>query len=218
MARLRLGIPLWLDLTPDSSRSRYRSLNGNTTVDVVIVGGGLTGAALAWKFSAANIRVALLERDRVGHGSTAANSALLMHEPDTDLGDLAARYGHAAAKRIWHLSRAATRDFIRALQRLEIACDLVERRSIYYTLESERARHLRAEHRRRRAAGFGGQWLDAAALQRVTGISGLAGIQTRGNAQLDPYRACVGLMRAAEIKGASIFEHSAVHRIKTERG
>jgi glycine/D-amino acid oxidase-like deaminating enzyme len=218
MARLRLGIPLWLDLTPDSQRSRYRSLKGNTTVDVVIVGGGLTGAALAWKFSTANIRVALLERDRVGHGSTAANSALLMHEPDTDLGDLAALYGHAAARRIWQLSREATRDFIGTLQQFEIACDVVERRSVYYTLESERVRHLRAEHHRRRAAGFGGQWLDAVALQRVTGINGVAGIQTRGNAQLDPYRACMGLIRAAEINGASIFEYSAVHRIKTVQG
>src|SRR5437868_6872618 len=113
MTRLRRGVPLWLDLAPDSKRSRYRSLNGDMTVDVVIVGGGLTGAMLAWKFSTANIRVALLERDRVGHGSTAANSALLMHEPDMDLGELAAQYGRAAAGRIWQLCREATRDFIR---------------------------------------------------------------------------------------------------------
>src|SRR5437016_5548858 len=126
MARLRLGIPFWLDRTPENRRPRYRSLNGDTAVDVVIVGGGLTGATLAWRLSAANIRVALLERDRVGRGSTAANSALLMSEPDKDLGELAARYGHAAARRIWQLSRDATREFITTLKRLEIPCALVE--------------------------------------------------------------------------------------------
>src|SRR5205814_10501539 len=128
------------------------------------------------------------------------------------------RYGRMAAKRIWQLSRDATRDFISTLQRLRIACDLAERRAIYYTLQPEAARHLRAEHHRRRTAGFGGRWLDAAALQRITGISGVAGIQTRGNAQLDPYRACLGLIRAAEATRASIFERSAVRRSTTADG
>src|SRR5438093_1014193 len=80
---------------------------------------------------------------------------------DSDLRELAARYGAAAARRICQLSRDAVREFIHTLQGLEIPCDLAERRSVYYTLQSEAVRDLAAEHRRRRAAGFGGQWLDA---------------------------------------------------------
>ena len=72
------------------------------------------------------------------------------------------------------------------------------------------------EHRLRRAQGFGGRWLGAAALKRSTGIDGAAGIRSRGNAQFDPYRACLGLVRAAEEDGALIFERSAVGRIKTD--
>ena len=207
---------MWLDRTPASKRPRYPSLRGNTIVDVVIIGGGLTGAALAWKLSAAGIRVAVLESEGVGRGSTAANSALLMHEPDKDLGELTDRYGSRAARRIWQLALEATRDFIQTVRKLDIRCDLVERDAIYYALQQSEAAELREEHRRRRAAGFGGRWLDARALRRMTGIAGAGGIYSSGNAKLDPYQACIGLLRAAEAQGATIFERSKVGRIKNK--
>src|SRR5438552_1070070 len=86
-----------------------------TIVRCALVGGGLTGAAIAWRFAKAGIRVALIERARVGRGSTAASTALLMQEPDVDLRELARRYGKARARRVWQLSRTATRDFVRTI-------------------------------------------------------------------------------------------------------
>jgi len=40
---------------------------------------------------------------------------------------------------------------------------------------------------------------------------------TRGNAQLNPYRACLGLMNAAVARGAIVFERSKVRRIDVQR-
>jgi glycine/D-amino acid oxidase-like deaminating enzyme len=40
---------------------------------------------------------------------------------------------------------------------------------------------------------------------------------SHGNASLDPYRATIGLARAAAARGAAIFEHSAVTRIRPRR-
>jgi glycine/D-amino acid oxidase-like deaminating enzyme len=214
MSRLHIGVPLWLTLASGRRHRRYRSLKRHLSVDVVIVGGGLTGAAIAWTFASAGVRVALLEAAGVGCGSTGASTAMLMQEPDEDFAELTGRYGAHAARRIWQLSQWATREFIATLRRLDIVCDLSERDSMYYATRPDAVASLRAEYRRRRAAGFGGRWLDARALRRAAGISGSAAIRTRGNAQLDPFRACLGLLRAAERNGAYLFEHSAVHRIE----
>jgi len=54
-------------------------------------------------------------------------------------------------------------------------------------------------------------------LKRLTGIDGAGAIRTSGNAQMDPYRACTSLLRAAAACGAHIFERSAVDRIETDR-
>src|SRR5205823_9265842 len=97
----------------------------------------ITGAVLAWRLADAGVRVAVLEAARVGRGSTAASTALLMQEPDNDFVDLAERYGQRRARRIWELSRQATRGFVRALRQLRIRCELKPCDSVYCALTPE---------------------------------------------------------------------------------
>ena len=54
----------------------------------------------------------------------------------------------------------------------------------------------------------------APALRRALGFDAPAGIRTGGNAQADPFKACLGLMRAAERAGARVFERSPVAAIR----
>jgi len=49
-----------------------------------------------------------------------------MEEPDEDFIGLANRYGEKRARRIWELSRIATRDFVDVIRRLDIRCHLAE--------------------------------------------------------------------------------------------
>jgi len=87
---------------------------------------------------------------------------------------------------------------------------------VYYTTRVDHAAVLAEEFEQRQRQSLGGQWLSAAALKRATGIDGQAGIRTRGNAQVDPFRACIGLLHAAEQLGARVFEKSVVRRIVTD--
>jgi len=226
MALLRLQQPLWLQKRYAEQARSYPELNTALRVDVAILGGGVTGAIVAWRFSAAGLRVALLEAGRVGRGSTAASTALLMQEPDEDFSALRARYGGRATKRIWKLNRSATRDLIKTLRRLDISCGLEMRDSVYFTLD-ESAQELWREYQCRHRSGVPGRWLDAAGLRRVAGITGGGAIRTPGNAQVDPYRACLGFLSAAERHGANIYErsfagHAEIGRrgvlLKTRRG
>jgi glycine/D-amino acid oxidase-like deaminating enzyme len=212
MPRLRVNTPLWL--RQEAARGvHFPTLTRKLEVDVAVIGGGMTGAAIAWRFATAGIRVAVVEAARIGRGSTAASTALLMQEPDEDLGELMRRYGWRRARRMWQLSLAATRDCIDTLKRLRIPCDLERRDSIYYAPDAMAARRLRVEHRRRLSAGADARWLGPAALQRVVGFDAAGAIRTRGNAQADPFRACVGLIRAAAVAGARIYERSPVRKI-----
>ena len=213
MPRLRVNVPLWLG-RGTSAGVRFPRLTRKLVVDVAIVGGGITGAALAWRFADAGVRVALVEAARVGRGSTAASTALLMQEPDEDLAELTKRYGRERARRMWELSAGATRDFISTLRRLRIECDLVRRDSVYYAAAKDQVGRLRAEHRLRRAAGLDARWLQGARLRRLVRFDAAAAIRTGGNAQVNPFEACVGLIRAAARAGAHVFERSPVQAIR----
>lgn len=217
MAQLRLGRPVWLRRRSPSQKQTYQSLNGYHDADVAIVGAGMTGSAVAVVFASAGVRVALVEARLVGCGSTAASTALLLQQPDMGLTELGRRYGAAKARRIWQLSALAARDLVKTVRRLDIACEMTEPDSIYYTTRPDTVTNLRTEYLRRCEAGFVGEWLTPGALRRVTGITGRGAIRTHGNAQFNPYKACVGLARSAARFGAAIFERSPVHRIDRVR-
>lgn len=214
--KLRHGQPIWLERRRGGARA-YPVLRGNREVDVAIVGGGMTGCAVAREFVSAGAHVAVVEGALVGRGSTAASSALLLQEPDRGLMDLGRRYGKAASRRIWALSRDAARGLIDTLRRLNVGCDLAERDSIHFTTSESTVPEMRLEYAGRRQAGFRGEWLTPGALRELTGVTGFGAIRTRGNAHFDPYRACVGVARSAARDGAEIFERSPVRRIEPTR-
>ena len=118
--RLRHGLPLARSTVPP--KRKYPTHRGTLDVDVVIVGGGITGAICAYLFADAGVRVALVESKLVGHGSTVASTALLMQEPDRDFGDLAERFGRAATREIWKSLARATRDLAKTIRALKTEC------------------------------------------------------------------------------------------------
>src|SRR5688572_23157082 len=87
---LRRGKTIWLQ--NHRRPQRHPVLRGHHDTDIAIVGGGMTGAMIAEAFASAGARVAVVEAARVGHGSTAASTALLLQEPDYDLDALTKRY------------------------------------------------------------------------------------------------------------------------------
>jgi glycine/D-amino acid oxidase-like deaminating enzyme len=177
----------------------------------------MTGALIARAFAADGVSVVLMEGALVGRGSSGASSALLLQEPDQGMAELADRYGARTSRQIWQASHDAVRDFVGMLGRLHIPCDLEKRDAVYYATHPKSADRLRREFRLRCNAGFDGDWLTPGALRRLTGISGRGAIRTRGSAQFNPYRACLGLLRAAAASGAEIFERSLVTRIDVLR-
>jgi glycine/D-amino acid oxidase-like deaminating enzyme len=177
----------------------------------------MTGALVAHAFATAGISATLLEAASVGRGSTAASSALLLQEPDLELTQLTRRYGARAGRRIWQLGQDSVRGLVALLKRLKVRCDLTARDAIYYTRDGEGAQRLRREFSLRRRRGFEADWLSPGELRRMTGISGRGAIRTRGNAQFDPYRGCLGVLRSAAASGAQVFERSEVRHIDADR-
>jgi glycine/D-amino acid oxidase-like deaminating enzyme len=215
MAVVRTAHPYWIERTVAREIPRRDPLRGDLRVDVAIIGGGITGATISWTLSAAGLSVAMVEAQRIGRGSTVASTALLMQEPDEDLLALTERYGFASARRIWQLSRGANDGFIALIKKLHISCELNPKDSVYFTLDQPS--RLRRELRLRRRAKLESHWLEEAELLRLANIHG-CGIRTPGNAQVDPYKACLGLVEAASARGTRVFEETPALRVEGRTG
>jgi glycine/D-amino acid oxidase-like deaminating enzyme len=108
-------------------------------------------------------------------------------------------------------------EFPAALRRFGINCELMPQDLLNIAPpRSDTIRLLRREYDARRAAGFDHRWITPLNLRREAAVESTGAIRTRGTV-LDPYRACLGLASAALKRGATVFERSAVMRIKSGR-
>lgn len=90
-------------------RRQEPPLTRDTVADVVIVGGGLTGLTLANLLAEAGLEVVLLERHRLGSGTTGSTTAHVTALPDISLDTLVRRVGMDGAEAVIDsLKRAMT--------------------------------------------------------------------------------------------------------------
>jgi D-hydroxyproline dehydrogenase subunit beta len=75
---------------------------GNATYDVVIVGAGIVGAACADEFARRGVRVAVVDRDVVGSGATAAGMGHIVVMDDSEAQFALTRY----SQQLWMALRA----------------------------------------------------------------------------------------------------------------
>ncbi len=88
---LRSPEPYWL--LQGGLLHPYPSLHKDVKVDFAIMGGGITGALIAYYLSQEGLTVAVCDRRHIGMGSTCASTGLLQYEIDTPLFALAEMIG-----------------------------------------------------------------------------------------------------------------------------
>jgi gamma-glutamylputrescine oxidase len=214
--RLRFA-PYWYDRVPAARRPAFARHRGDLETGVVIIGGGLTGCACACAFASARIPVILVEASRIGSGATAGASGLVRQDFDASFSATAGNTGLRGARAAWQAMRRSALDLQAVLRRLAIRCDLSPQDLLHVAAPGEAAaRHLRREHEARRHAGLDQAWATARIVRGETAVESGGGIRTHA-AVLDPYRACLGLARAAVARGAVVFEHTEARRIRAGR-
>lgn len=115
------SISVWKHKAEDTS---FRPLQNNITVDVAIVGGGITGLTAAYILSAAGKKVAVLEARKIGEGSTGSSTGnLYCTIGSPGLHNIKSKFNEEKIKEVVE-SRAAAVDFIEArINEFDIECD-----------------------------------------------------------------------------------------------
>lgn len=199
--RTEMDRPLWY---VGFRREELPALAHDLEVDVVIAGGGITGLTAAILIASQGQRVALLEADRIGSGTSGATSAQVTAVPDFGYRALLSRWG-AAAGTEYVVRLNAALEFMDSLVVAErIACDW--RRVPGYWFSEDDAGRLRAEHQAAQQLGQSGRLLREAPLPWATA----GAIELDDQALFHPLRYLAGLTRVARARSALLFERSPV--------
>jgi glycine oxidase len=182
--------------------------------DVVVVGGGVIGLAIARDLAAAGMSVRLLEKSEPGSEASGASAGMLAAQIEA----------HEASPL---LSLAlASRDlypaFLRALEEeTGLGVDLRTEGALVVGRDAEERRTLEREAKAQQALGLGLAWLEPDALLRkepVLSADLCGGFHLAQEHSLDPVRLTRALRRSAEAKGAVIAARTEVTFIEAGAG
>ncbi len=207
---LKSGYPFWA--VKNGLMHAFPKLAADARCEVLVIGGGITGALIADELAGVGHEVMVLEQRDVGWGSTAASTALLQYEIDTHLTDLARQYGEAPAVLAYRACAEAI-PMLQAVARPFRDVDFGRMRSLYYASRRRDRRALAAEFALRQRHGFDVEWLDRDSVRERYGFAAPGAILSGLAARVDPYRLAYRLFARLQRRGARIHDRTVVDTV-----
>lgn len=207
---LKAGYPF--SLIKNGLVAEYPKLEKDLRADVVVIGGGISGALTAWHLIEAGIGCVVVDARTIGLGSTCASTSLLQYEIDTPLHKLATMIGMGKAARSYHLCKDAI-DQLVSLAHLISFTDIQEKQSLYYAAHKKDIPSLKLEFETRKKQGFDVKYLEPAALHKLISIDAAGAILSANAAQTDAYMFTHALYGDALKKGLQVYDRTPVDRI-----
>jgi len=211
-AALRSGKPFWPENGPRPQP--VTELVGPIEAEVVVVGGGVTGALVALHLVQSGVDVVLIDRGEFAAGSTAASTGLLQYEIDTLLVDLIGKVGESAAVHAYRRGLKAVAELGQLVAELPRPCGFSQRNALYLASRPWHRRRLEAEYECRRSHGFDVDLWSYSDLATRSSLRASGALHSTGDAQIDPYHFTLGVLEHAEAAGLRRFGNTPALKIE----
>ncbi|WP_321395593.1 FAD-binding oxidoreductase [Emcibacter sp.] len=191
--------------------SRYPSLEGETSADICVIGGGFTGIATALTLAERGFQVVVLEANQVGWGASGRNGGQMIHAISGE-DNLRRSQGPAAEKLIHDIKWRGNEIIRERVEKYNIQCDL-KYGYMDAAVKNRHMDHLRKEYDYFSANGLEEHFrlVEARDMADYVGTdSYCGGLYNDLDGHLHPLNLCLGEARAFSSLGGRIYEDSAV--------
>lgn len=123
--------------------SSYKELDKNLDVDVLIIGGGITGINTLYQFRNSSLKVVLVEQNKIGHGVTCNSTGKLNYLQDSIYEKIIKIHGEERASEYLNSQKDAINLVVDIIKKENIDCDLVKVPSYVYTNKDDEIEKLK---------------------------------------------------------------------------
>lgn len=194
----------------------HAALQGSTSCDVAIVGGGLAGLSAALELKRRGLDVVLLEARQIGWGASGRNGGQAIHGLACDPATIEDQLGLDDARRVWSMSIEAL-DLMRERIALHaIACDWRDgylglatsaRKGAELSAWADRVEAVYGYALQRIAPAQVGDWIASPRYH--------SGVHDPRSGHLHPLKYTLGLAQAAAAAGVRLHENTPVQALLT---
>lgn len=191
----------------------YPRLEKNINTDIVILGGGISGALTAHYLIKCGINCTIVDARSIGLGSTSASTSLLQYEIDTPLHELISMVGEKKAVRSYQLCLDSILKLGNIAKQVGME-DIQMADSLYYAAYKKDISSLRKEFEARKKYKMPVAWLDEKAVLKKFGFHAPGAILSSVAAATDAYLFTHRLLQYNETKGLKVYDRTPVVAIK----
>ena len=193
----------WAEYRDEYRKNKsYPTLGKDLDVDIVIIGGGLTGVMTAHMLSGLGKKVALLEARYLGCDATIHTTAFITHFIDTHITDLVDMFGKDQAKLVWESGIKATNTLEEIIIKENIDCEFVRCPAYIYALTEKQQEVLKEEEKIARQLGFDITFKNDDRL----GFNNHGYLEISNQSKFHPLKFLYKLAEIAQKNGVMIFE------------
>ena len=207
------NVPVWIDTAPIQ---KFPKLERNISVDVVVVGAGVTGITTAYFLKKAGSTVALIDRERVASIDTGHTTAHLTYVTDVQLQELAHNFGNDHAQAAWDAGAAAIDEIERIVREEQSDCEFTRVPAYVHVpvdgSSKKEASSLKKEADLAAKLGFGAAYLTSAPYLN------LPAVRFANQAKFHPRKYLRSLVAKIPGGGSHVFEKSAASEFDLKKG
>ena len=201
--------PIWTRRNGEGTP--YPNLTNDLKTDIVIVGGGITGALTAHYLMKQGIKCTLIEKDSIAMNATSVEPALLQYEIDNDLIGLSSLIGETEAQQAFLFGYQAVMEISQIVKEINSSCDFSFKACFYYTENPTKVDYMAKECKNRQAIGIHCELFTPENHKNEFSFNFEAGIFSHyGGAIMDPVRFTHDLINYNVKKGLQVFEQTTI--------
>lgn len=208
--KLHLGRIYWEEITDvEPLKTDFKIKEENT--DVLIVGGGISGAISAYRLSKEGYKVTLIEKNTIGSGSTAANTGLIQYMSDDGVKEFTKQIGEEKAVRFYNQSKKGVDTLRKINEEVDEILNVETFKvtdSLILATEEEKIEEVKEEAKKQIEEGYRVRYLNKEELKEEN-IDAYAGLLAKPDINLNPYGFVYRILKhAIDNFGLSVIENA----------
>jgi glycine/D-amino acid oxidase-like deaminating enzyme/nitrite reductase/ring-hydroxylating ferredoxin subunit len=190
----------------------FPKLDRDIEVDVVIVGGGITGITAAHILNKSNVKVALIEAGKILTGTTGHTTAKLTAQHGLIYDELINHFGIEKAKQYYDANSQAIQFVKDTINETQMDCDFLEQDAFVYATTDEYAPKIENEFQAYEKLKIAGEQIDSIPFN----IDIKTGLKMANQAQFHPTKYLTHLVKNLNKDSVQLYEHTTATDIENE--
>lgn len=191
----------WMASTPITN---YPALNEDIKVDIVIIGGGMTGISCAYLLVNEGLKVAVIEADRILQGTTGHTTAKVTSQHGLIYNKIKNQMSEEFAKQYADANESAIRFIERISDDIAIDCDFEHQSAYVFTQQDKYVKKISDEVKTALSLGIKAEYTDRIPFD----IPIKAAVRFDNQAQFHPRKYLLALAKEIIKNGGSIYEQT----------